>query len=355
MTKELLIKFLENRCTPDELNDVLQWINKNALSDHSKSLAYDDWTSFEAAGNDSENDEKFGLLLDKIHHKINISRRENGSSGKTIPRITAWLTRAAAILLVPVLTFSIYMLSTNHFQLSGYADRVVDSLEIIAPVGSRTVVQLADGTEVFLNSGSKIKYPKSFKGNTRELALTGEGYFDVAHNPDKPFIVKAKGLHVKALGTQFNVQAYPDEDEVGTTLIEGKVVLDELVEGGTVKTIGSLVPGQHVDYNVHTGKISSTQGDVEKYVAWKDGRLVFDNTGIQEVAAKLGRIFNVDIEIADEIKDLTYSVTFTDEPLLQMLDMMTVATPVDFKVIPRQQLPDGTFSKQKILFKKKSK
>ena len=353
MTAELLIKFLYNHCTSDELDEVVQWIDKEAFSDGSKSLAYEDWKSFREIAYSDRQNERFDLLLDKIHHKINISNSVSQEQKITLPLITTWLTRAAAILLIPVLTFLFYTLSDNSFYSAKHSDLVVDSLEIIAPAGSRTVVQLSDGTEVHLNYGSKIKYPRNFKGDTRELTLSGEGYFDVTHNPRKPFVVKTKRVNITALGTKFNVLAYPDNDLVATTLIDGKVVVEQTTENGHLKTIGSLVPGQHVDYNINTGAISSTKGDMEKYIAWKDGFLVFDNTGIQEVAERLERMFNVEIVVASEIKDFTYTVKFVDESLSQILDLLSKATPVKYKILPREKLPDGSFSKQKIVFEKK--
>ncbi len=355
MTEELLIKFLYNRCTYKDLDDVIQWIDKEAFSDGSKSLAYDDWKSFKEIEYSASHDERFNLLLDKIHHKINIHNCINSEARqrRTLSVITNWLTRAAAILMIPVLTFLFYTLSDNSFKSAKYSDVVVDSLEIIAPAGSRTVVQLSDGTEVHLNNGSKIKYPRNFKGDTREMTLSGEGFFDVTHDPKHPFIVKTKRLDIKALGTKFNVLAYPDNDLVATTLIEGKVVVEQSSENGKTRTIGSLVPGQHINYNVNTGAISSTKGNIEKYIAWKDGLLVFDNTGINEVAERLERMFNVDIEVADEIKDYTYTVKFVDESLSQILDLLTKATPVSYKILPREKLSDGTFAKQKILLEKK--
>ena len=100
----------------------------------------------------------------------------------------------------------------------------VDSLEVIAPVGSRTVVELSDGSVVHLNYGSRMKYPQNFSGETRSVVLTGEGYFKVAHNPDKPFVVSTGIIDVIAVGTIFNVNAYPENNNIATTLVEGKVI-----------------------------------------------------------------------------------------------------------------------------------
>jgi len=137
-------------------------------------------------------------------------------------------------------------------------------------------------------------------------------------------------------------------------LVEGKVFMEKILKDGTIQTIGSLIPGQHVNYNIETEEIESTRGEIEKYIAWKDGKLIFENEPITGVAKQLSRMFNVDIEIGDKsITDLTYTVTFIDEPLFQILNLMTIATPVKYKAFPREKMPDGTFTKQKIIFEKR--
>ncbi|MBN1926755.1 MAG: FecR domain-containing protein [Prolixibacteraceae bacterium] len=355
MTKELLFKFLDNRCSKEELEEIIQWIKEDALSEESKGLAYSDWSTFLFEGSSVHSKERFNQLLDKIHHKIKNNEfvPPEPEKRKPIRIVFQWMTRAAAILLIPVLAFLFYLFSNPTMILSQYSDSIVDSLEVIAPAGARTVVQLADGTTVHLNNGSKIKYPQTFNGKTRELTLTGEGYFEVTHDPQHPFIVNTKGLKVKALGTEFNVKSYPDDDIVETTLVEGKVVLEQSLKQGEITTIGRLVPGQHVYYNVKTDAMFSTKGATEQYVAWKDGLLIFDNSGINEVAKRLERMFNVEIEVSDDIKDYTYTVRFIDEPLSQILDLFTKATPLNYKIYPREKLADGSFSKQKILLEKR--
>jgi ferric-dicitrate binding protein FerR (iron transport regulator) len=246
------------------------------------------------------------------------------------------------------------MFSLHNVQVSRYSEMAMDSIEIVAPIGSRTVVQLADGTIANLNYGSKIKYPRTFTGETREIILMGEGYFNVAHNPESPFIVKTKNLQVRATGTGFNVKAYPDEGFVATTLVNGKVVVEKLLDTGKIIPIEEMKPGQHINYDINTNKAYSSTGEIEKYIAWKEGKLVFKNDPLAHVATTLSRMFNVDIEITDEIKNFTFTVTFVDEPLFQILDLMSIAIPVAYQILPRKKLPDGTFSKQKIIIRKRT-
>ena len=355
MTKDKIIKFLNNRCSNAELEEIIRWANTEAFSEESIKWGLSDWNLYREDTN-VDDDEKFSSIFDKIQQKINIESRKNKNKETRKPVFITWLTKAAAILLLPTLAFLFYTLSENaeiKMESPQLANVTVDSLEIIAPIGSRTVVQLSDGSEVNLNFGSRLKYPQSFTGNTRGVQLTGEGYFSVAHNPEKPFIVKTGKLNVKALGTAFNVLAYPDDDEVETTLVNGKVVLETHEKEGTIQSIGALEPGQHVKYNVNTGAVFCSKGDIEKYIGWKEGKLIFDETTIVEAAEKLSRMYNVEIDVNDDIKDYTYTVTFEDEPLFQILDLMTVATPVRYKALPREKLPNGTFSKQEITFRKK--
>lgn len=357
MIKNSIIKFLNNSCTDAELNEVIQWANEKALNEDSKKWAFEDWNSYqldEGLGDD----EKFSILFDKIQHKIENNCPElklSKNNTSKLHLLTAWLTRAAAILLIPVLALLYYTISQKNSFLDNYSNITIDSLEITAPIGSRTMVQLSDGSKVYLNYGSKLKYPQNFTGDTREVILSGEGYFDVSHNPEIPFIVHTKNLKIKALGTIFNVQAYPEEGSISTTLVDGKVAIEQKEANGYHKTIGTMVPGQHLDYNVNTEVVLCTKGKIDKYIAWKDGKIVFEDTPITQVADRLNKMFNVEIEVSNDVKDYIYTVTLVDEPLFQILDLMALATPITYKTLPRKKLPDGTFTKQKIIIEKRKK
>jgi ferric-dicitrate binding protein FerR (iron transport regulator) len=348
MNKDILIKYLNSNCTDKEFEELASWLENEAATDVGKYWSYDYWKIFEADLK-KKDEKKYSALLDKIHHEINLKHRKDADT-KVInfSKIAKWLSRAAAILFIPLLGVVFYLLSNSNLQMNNFTDLAfaVDSLEVIAPIGSRTVVQLSDGTEVNLNYGSKIKYPQYFTGDTREITLSGEAYFDVAHNAEKPFIVKTGKLNIKALGTEFNVNAYPNDDIIATTLVEGKVIIEKILPDKKIEQIGAMIPDQHLTYHSKTSKISSNQINVENYIAWKEGKLVFDNTPILGVTEKLSRMFNVEFHVADDVKDLTYTVTFADDPLFLILDLMTETTPITYKRIPRKKLDDGTFSKQ---------
>lgn len=351
MTQEILIKFLNDRCSEEEVKEVIRWVNKDAFTHEGVEWGLHDWNEFrESTGFLDE--EQQSSLLNKIHQKIILSLNHQTNT-KPVVRIFSWITKVAAVLLLPVLGILIYMLQNQPAESIASAGLTPDSLQIVTPVGSRTVVKLPDGSLVYLNHGSKLKYPQQFSGKVREVILSGEGYFDVAYDPGKPFFVNIEKLKIKAVGTKFNVSAYPGEGSIATTLVEGKVSIEPTTGSDKGKPFYSLVPGQHVNFEIQTGNIFSVKGDINKYIAWKEGKVIFENESITGVAGRLSRMFNVDIDIADEIKEYTYTVTFIDEPLFQILDLMKIATPIKYHALPRTKLPDGTFSRQKIFIEKK--
>ncbi len=345
MTKEIFIKYLQGNCTETEFEQLLLWIREGSLNASDRGMVQDVWNEFEPEAGPVERI-KYTRVLDKIHHQININQNSAQFVIQKVPaknRILLILTRAAAILLLPVLSLLFYSNLSNRDR---YTDNLND-LEVEAPAGSRMHIVLGDGTRVWLNHGGKLKYPPRFAGENRKVLLTGEAYFEVAHNSKMPFIVGAKQLEVKATGTAFNVCAYPDDDNIETTLVEGKVILYERATNHEIK---ALSPGECLKFDTQKKVYTLESGHTEKYTAWKDGQLVFKNERVQDVAKKLARWYNVQVEIADEkVNEFTFTATFMDETLPQVLELMTLATPVKYQLTLREKLPDGSFLKQKVL------
>lgn len=351
MTKDLFIKYLQGICTEDEFDQILSWIREGAQSISGKGMVQQIWEEFEPEAGPAELT-KYNRILDKIHHEININQNSSRlvvQKTSTKNRIVTILTRAAAILLLPVLGLFLYTNLPDHDR---YAANTND-LEVEAPAGSRTHIELGDGTKVFLNHGSKLKYPYRFEGKNRKVFLTGEAYFEVAHNSKIPFIVGTNHLDVKATGTAFNVSAYPGDDAVETTLVEGKVILYERKSNSEIK---ALTPGECLKFHVQKNSYSLETGNTLKYTAWKDGLLVFNNDQVDDIAKKLARWYNIDVEITSQkIKEYPFTATFSDETLPQVLELLSLATPVSYQLTLSEKLPDGSFSKQKVIIGLKSK
>jgi transmembrane sensor len=172
---------------------------------------------------------------------------------------------------------------------------------IITPRGGQYEVVLPDGTKVWLNSASSLKYPIAFTGADRRVELSGEAYFEVAKNAAKPFFVKTGTQTVQVLGTHFNINSYTDEKAVKTTLLEGSVK----VTGNTGKSTVKITPGEQA-INVAGGINVIHNADIDEAMAWKNGKFLFRNTDLQTIMRQLSRWYDVDVEYQGVIAERHY-------------------------------------------------
>jgi hypothetical protein len=171
--------------------------------------------------------------------------------------------------------------------------------QVLVPFGQRHKVLLSDGTLVQLNAGSKLTFPATFSGKTREVYLKGEGFFDVRKNAKVPFIVKTDHIDIKVLGTTFNVSAYADEQFVTTVLVEGKVNVkqkDRMLANDEY----ILAPGQGCFYSMDTDKSVVRNVDTNNYVLWKDGLYNFKEIPLRDVVNRVHKYYNLTIQIEGE-------------------------------------------------------
>ena len=186
------------------------------------------------------------------------------------------------------------------YETDSAAPSAVDINTISVPRGGKYQVVLADGTKVWLNAASSLKFPTAFSGTERVVELTGEAYFDVAHNAKQPFKVKTAGQIVQDIGTQFNVNSYEDEDGAATTLVEGQVKIID-AKGQTL-----MRPGQQ--YLLKTNGTSQLKNDidVDEVTAWKTGMFQFDNADIKTIMRQISRWYNVEVEYEGNLPASTY-------------------------------------------------
>jgi len=355
MDMKLLRKFAENKCTPAEVDAVFDWINESTNDASGEPVFRNLWD--ELRPNYDTKDELDHQRLDKIHHKISIIRSEQSDTAKVrilpLRRTSLFqsISRVAVIFLIPVITLFIYV---RFFQSQFITTPPLIS-EITAPSGSRTSIELSDGTKVWLNQGSRMVYPQKFTGETRAVQLSGEGYFDIAPDKAKPFIVESGEIAVQATGTMFNVKAYADDTEFETSLESGAVIiLRQRISKRSV--VYEMKPGQHFVLNKTTHQYSLKTEDLTRYVSWKEGKLIFKDDPLDEVIRRLSRWYNAEITIKDpEISDLTYTATFADEPMDQVLDMIEEIMPVSFSISERTKTGDGAFAKKKIMIYRRNK
>jgi len=179
---------------------------------------------------------------------------------------------------------------------------------IVTPMGGEYQLILADGTRVWLNAMSKIKYPALFQADERRVELEGEACFEVVKNQKKPFIVQTSRIDVKVLGTEFNVMAYSDEQAVQTTLVEGAVQVN-VTEGGLVIDSKIIAPNQQLHLNKISNEVSVREVNASFATAWKNGRFVCNDENLEMIMRKLSRWYDLEVTFESrELKGLVYTV-----------------------------------------------
>lgn len=200
---------------------------------------------------------------------------------------------------------------------------------IIIPKAGEYSFMLADGTKVWVNSDTKLRYPVKFLGDKRVVYLEGEAYFEVRKNENKPFIVRTfAGVDVEVLGTRFNVEAYKDSEKIKTTLIAGKVDVSK----GEKSHI--LTPNQQLVFNMQSNTMVKKEVDAYMFVAWKDGKFLFENEKLETIMMKLSRWYNVEVfYMNQDVKDFHFTGDMERyEDISTILKLIEESTDIKFRI-----------------------
>jgi transmembrane sensor len=349
--EELALKFLSGDITEKEMssfNDLLNLSTDNAHKFQELKEAWfasGEYSTSEGGLNTQESWEKVKVGLDR---SLIIDDRKHFnyfSIGKL------WKTAASWLLLISIGATGTWLLI--HKKAPGPAV----TCEISTPLGSRSRTILPDGTEVWLNAGTTMRYPASFSTKQRDVFLEGEAYFKVKSNKKCPFVVHTSDVKIKALGTIFNVKAYPTDKNIVTTLVEGMVQLENTEKN--MKTFNYILkPKEKLTYYISENKVEKN-ADVESkslakenklnekqhdivvnenintnlLTSWKDPRWVIDGERIDNLAVLLERRYGVKINLlSNELALYKFSGTIENETLEQVLKYLKLATPIRFEV-----------------------
>ena len=351
--KELIISYLTDKTSREEVTELFHWIdqspdNKKQFIEYRRAWMLASQASPKGKFNKAKYDE-WKKFSDKLTAK-----------GEKIPRIIiSPLQKALRIAAVFLLLVSVG--ATIAWRITSQRLQNLLSMETVqhikAPMGGRSEVILPDGSRVKLNAGSNISYSNNFGYAERNILLEGEGYFEVETNPQMPFVVEASGLKIKAFGTIFNVKAYPEEEEVITTLVEGMVK----IEGENIDL--TMTPSQRVTYikgrysdvlpeedeTRPEEELSTAEKKVEiieppklllannintrEITAWKDGVFIFTAEKLSNLAVILERKYDVSIEIeSDELRNHRFTGTFHQETLEQILGIINLSAPIMYEI-----------------------
>ncbi|NLN31170.1 MAG: DUF4974 domain-containing protein [Bacteroidales bacterium] len=303
-----------------------------------------DWYSF--TDHETLSETELSHVLGRIHHII---RRNEGKRSLTASqRIFKFYMRAAAVILIPLLIAGVYVYNNLSYK-KHLVENEQMAARIFAPLGSRVSFSLPDGTKGMLNSGSHLDYSSPFSYD-RKVKLEGEAWFEVSPDEKHPFEITAGSSVVKVLGTSFNISAYPAENYIEIVLNSGKIEYHSNDSNEDMV----LFPSERLIYS--EGRTSKSVVDPEKYNAWTEGKLVFRGDPMAEVARRIERWYNVKISIADkELEKYSFRATFQDDSLEDVLKYLAMTSPIQYRILPRILLPDGTFDKHEITIYKKNK
>ena len=285
-------------------------------------------------------DELSKEMFDSMRTQLIMNLRVQKESGKERIPIqskslsSAWLKIAAVVALLiasSIVLYNIVPLEQLDLKTSQLPSRKLEQRE--NPKGQKSILLLADGTKIWLNADSKLRYAKNFgEGATREVYLQGEAFFEVAHDKTKPFIVHTSELDIRVLGTSFNVKSYNDDKKIETTLLKGQVkiskVNESLEEEGLI-----LAPNQKAVFQKETKAMDVEQVLAERSSAWRQNKLVFDETTYREVITQLERWYNVKIHFEGQ-GDLQCKLTASieKESLEEVLNLLTLSHKISYTI-----------------------
>ncbi|PPL00557.1 FecR family protein [Parapedobacter indicus] len=213
---------------------------------------------------------------------------------------------------------------TTDIQGSGNGDfssNISRIMSLKTPKGGTYQITLPDGTKVWLNAASILRYPVRFEGNERIVEIEGEGYFSVVSDKGRPFKIISKEQKIEVLGTEFNISAYPDDDAAKTTLVGGKVKVSSLLQAGTEEV---LIPGEQAI--THGAAMDVQTVDVAQYIAWKDGNFHFDNISLADLMKQISRWYDVEVIYRNKVPQERFSGGMSrDVTLRTVLELLRIS------------------------------
>ena len=320
--EELLPRYYDGSLTVEECGQVEAWI---AESDANRRIA--------------EHVQMLYLATDTVNimRKVDTEKALKKVRSRMVGRKISpweWAQRIAAILCIPLLI-------TLFVQYMDGRDELAQMIEIKTNPGMTTTVILPDSTVVYLNSESSLRYPVQFDKEVREVALSGEAYFEVVKDKKKKFlVVTPHHSAVEVLGTHFNVEAYPDDADVATTLVEGKVCFHYETSANVTKKV-VMAPGQRLVYNSTDNNVKLYETSCLAEIAWKDGKIMFNDTPLVEALKILEKRFNVMFVIKNEkLMDNSFTGAFTEQRLERILEYFKISSKIRWRYLDSPDIRD---------------
>jgi transmembrane sensor len=309
----LLDRYLKGETTNKENELVERWLEENSNPN-------DGWQSLDQTGKDQ--------WLSSVFSEINSTVHQAKAEVVQLPQRKRWLWQSiAAAAAVLLLAFTLYLewplLQTRLYPVQLTALRT--------PINQKKEITLADGSRVWVNAGSELRYPKIFIGKIREVYLSGEAYFDVQHDAAKPFIIHTGNVLTTVLGTAFNIKEDKNEHTVQVTVTRGKVS----VANGS-KLLGVIIPNQQISFNTLKAEVSQATVNANAVIAWQQSDLRFEDVSFGDAIAQLQQHFNVKISFSNaKLKDCRFTGTsLNGEELDKILKVMCAFNNAIYQIKP---------------------
>lgn len=330
--QHIIIAYLSGKATEEERHELEEWVKLSSENKHYFQETRNIWQVMNPAFNPSEID--VSRAAKKLFANIATTQKN------IVNTLLIYWQRVAAILVLPLLIVSAYLFLEKDKE----SNDTIEYQEVKSPNGTFSEVNLPDGTSVWLNGGSSLRYPLVFKQGERKVFLSGEGYFEVHSDKENPFIVTTDQIILKATGTAFNIEAFQGDSITAVTMIKGKIN----VAFGNSSPI-AMTPGERATFNNQTKQCLITQTDPYKWYAWKDGLMIFRDDPLSYVFKRLEQTFNVDIDLKDSsLASAPYRATFENESLDEILRLLQLSAPIHFKQSKRVKNSSNTYEKQRI-------
>lgn len=310
--KELIEKYFDGNITDAEIKKLSDWIKNDR---HLQNWWEEEFSKSDAGINPVLRDKLFARIKEQTQGKEETQGKENP---RTI-RMNPWKWAAAIVLPICIAFFTYYLVDSSQ--------TVGAPFIVKADKRDKATIELPDGTNVVLNSASQLSYLNNFGENGRRVQLNGEAYFKVAHDEKCAFIVQVGDLEVKVLGTSFNVSAYEDAKDVTVVLLEGKVGVY------AQKTSHIMKPGDKIEYNKATHKITATQVHPSDYIEWTKGNIYFEKESLENIMKTLSRIYDVEIRFdSNKLPNEYFTGTIPGGGIQNALNILMLTSPFYYEM-----------------------
>lgn len=339
MTIELLKKLKENKCTDKELHEIYRWLASPDKEAEATAFLKSSWRESHSTENGFEDLASVSKMRKEIWNQI--GNQNNAHQNSDVPATDTiankdrgffhgWIKVAAVIALLVCAGMVFWF--TNGTSDTTEQVASIAYVEKSNPRGQKSTVFLKDGSKVILNSSSSIKYRSNFGQDNRDIELVGEAFFEVTKNEQLPFNVVSGDLTTTALGTSFNIKAYPNQQYVQVSLVSGRTKTS--LNGTSLMEF--LEPGQYIEYDIRDGEMNKLSFDSREVLSWKVGVLYFENKKFEEVVTILEEWYDVEINLNYGNQDISkyddVNGAFKNESLENVLKVMSHARDFDYKI-----------------------